>query len=96
MGEMNPCLSNIPKSIEAEAGRAEQEKQPSVEDWERPTSVATGGGMSNPDPGPETNRSEIHNRDSLNLIEQYEILHGRITSLGLPVASLCFRLPVLL
>jgi hypothetical protein len=49
MGEMNPCLSNIPKSIEAEAGRAEQEKQPSVEDWERPTSVATGGGMSNPD-----------------------------------------------
>jgi hypothetical protein len=74
MGEMKPCLSNIPKSIDAEAGTAEQEKRPSVEDWERPTSVVTGGGMSNPDPGcPGANRSEIRSVDSLNSIEQEEI-----------------------
>jgi hypothetical protein len=32
MGEMKPCLSNIPKSTNAGARAAEREKQPAVED----------------------------------------------------------------
>jgi len=32
MEEINPCLSNIPKSIDAEAGTEELEKHPPVED----------------------------------------------------------------